>query len=152
MADKVENPDVEKVPRVSTLQDSSEDVHPHKDWWAWEIFGIVGSALCIIGLCLFVRQYDGQPLPSWAYKQAPGTILIGTPPSNRPSVSLNSIIGLFSTAGKVMLLIPITRGLGQLKWVWFSEEHRQLSDFEVFDSATRGASGSLFLLWTLKGR
>ncbi len=44
------------------------------------------------------------------------------------------------------------KGLGQLKWVWFAEEERQLADLETFDNATRGLSGSAKLLWKLRGR
>jgi hypothetical protein len=36
--------------------------------------------------------------------------------------------------------------------VWFAEQERQLSDFEKFENATRGLTGSAMLLWKLRGR
>ncbi len=41
--------------------------------------------------------------------------------------------------------------LSQLKWLWYRQQHR-LSDIEVFDKASRGAYGSLKLLWGLGPR
>jgi hypothetical protein len=36
--------------------------------------------------------------------------------------------------------------------VWFAEQERQLSDFEKFENATQGLTGSVMLLWKLRGR
>ena len=36
--------------------------------------------------------------------------------------------------------------------VWFAEHERQLSDFEKFENATRGLTGSAMLLWKLRGK
>lgn len=106
---------------------------PRRDYWVWEFFGAVGSAVALIGIVIILRVFDGKRQPSW------------------DGVSLNSIISWISTIAKVFILMPITSGLGQMKWVWFSGRKRPLSDLQIFDSASRGISGSATLLWRLKG-
>jgi hypothetical protein len=106
---------------------------PPRDYWMWELFGAVGSAVALIGIVITLRVFDGKRQPSWQ------------------GVSLNSVISWISTIAKVFVLMPITSGLGQLKWVWFAKGKQPLSDLQIFDSATRGISGSVQLLWRLKG-
>lgn len=112
---------------------SAKAVRGSKDYWSWELFGVLGSAAILIGIAIILQRYNGKRQPSWEH------------------VSLNSLISWLSTAAKACLLVPITRGLGQLKWVWFAEKERPLSDLEEFDSASRGIAGSARLLWRLKG-
>lgn len=112
---------------------SSRALRGSKDYWSWELFGVFGSAAILIGIAIILHRYNGKRQPSWEH------------------VSLNSLISWLSTAAKVCLLVPITRGLGQLKWVWLAEKERPLSDLEEFDSASRGIAGSANLLWRLKG-
>ncbi|KAL1616239.1 hypothetical protein SLS54_008532 [Diplodia seriata] len=94
------------------------------DWWEWELFGIVGSAVALGGIILVLRLYQDKPQPSWEH------------------ISLNALISWLSTVAKLLILIPISRSLGQLKWVWFKQRHMPLLDMEVFDSASRGVMGS----------
>lgn len=114
------------------------------DWWIWETIGVIGSALAIIGIVVLLNRFDGQPQPDWAY--ANETTGKGF------HISLNSVLSWLSTVARICALMPITKGLGQLKWVWFAEKDRVLSDFDAFDSATRGLTGSAMLMWRLKGR
>jgi len=60
--------------------------------------------------------------------------------------------GIMYYMGSEHLTDALQKGLGQLKWVWFAEEERQLADLETFDNATRGLTGSAKLLWRLRGR
>ena len=46
---------------------------------------------------------------------------------------------------------PIFAGISQLKWTWFSTV-RNLSDIQIFDSASRGIFGSLQLMYHVNGR
>jgi len=53
----------------------------------------------------------------------------------------------------------VEAAISQGAWIWISEagQHRsrhraQLSDFKVFDEASRGMLGSLNLLWRMKLR
>ncbi|KAL7906537.1 hypothetical protein GGI35DRAFT_482692 [Trichoderma velutinum] len=116
-----------------SISSSSSALHVSNDYWGWELFGVLGSAAILIGIAIILNKFDGKRQPSWEH------------------VSLNSLLSWLSTAAKFCILVPITRSLGQLKWVWFAEKERPLSDLEEFDSASRGISGSAKLLWRLKG-
>ncbi|KAF5638574.1 uncharacterized protein FTJAE_5237 [Fusarium tjaetaba] len=61
-----------------------------------------------------------------------------------------TVITCISTICRSALLIPVTEGLAQAKWVWFKQP-RPLKDFEAFDKASRGLGGSLSLLSHTKG-
>lgn len=122
------------------------------DWWLWEVTGIVGSALAIGGIVLLLALLDGKVKPKWGISipdhKIGNKIIYG----RTIEVTLNSIISILSTAAKICVLIPVTKGLGQLKWVWFSQRERVLADFEKFENATKGLTGSALLLWRLRGR
>jgi len=64
------------------------------------------------------------------------------------------MVALFSSVGKLALLIPVLEGFGQLRWNWYAmESPKPLNEFELFDQASRGAAwGCLKLLVLLKGR
>ncbi|PVH83592.1 hypothetical protein DL98DRAFT_486436 [Cadophora sp. DSE1049] len=64
-------------------------------------------------------------------------------------ITINSILSWLSTIARSALLVPITKGISQLKWTWFSSVQR-LADLQRFDDASRGPWGSLMLLWSLK--
>ncbi|OJD37738.1 p-loop containing nucleoside triphosphate hydrolase [Diplodia corticola] len=111
-------------PRLSTLE----------NWWFFELLGVLGAAAALIGIIVVLCKYDDEPQPKW------------------DGISLNSLVSWLSTVAKVCILMPVTKGLSQLKWVWFAEKDRPLSDIAVFDAASRGLVGSGGLLWHLKGR
>ncbi|KAK0716263.1 hypothetical protein B0H67DRAFT_448388, partial [Lasiosphaeris hirsuta] len=48
-------------------------------------------------------------------------------------------------------MIPIIEAISQCKWNWFHTEH-PLSDFETFDTASRGFWGAVTLIWRFKWR
>lgn len=122
------------------------------DWYLWEVGGVILSAACIVTIVALLIWLDGKKLPRWGFTTPEKTVGNKTIPEKRVDIALNSVISWISTIGKIAILIPITKGLGQLKWVWFSESERRLDDLEKFDSATRGLTGSAKLLWRLKGQ
>ena len=167
---KISQVQVDELPQsVSTTTDEEKGGHtqPRKsrfsvnteEWWLWEAFGIVGSLVALVGLIALVAALDNKPLPKWSQAQtfcAP-TRLTEHLPGRKSycgtvTVSVNSIIAWLSTGAKMCVLIPISSCLGQLKWIWFSEQERSLSDLNKFDSAARVLIGSLTLAWTLRGR
>lgn len=48
-------------------------------------------------------------------------------------------------------MIPVSTAISQTQWVWFSQgKPKPLYDLHLFDQASRGALGSLVLLWRLR--
>ena len=96
--------------------------------WLPEILCWLVSALLTIGLIALLHHYQNQAVPKWPYR-----------------ITLNAVIALLSTLAKASLLLPVAQALSQLKWLWFTSEHK-LSDIGAFDDASRGTLGSLKLL------
>jgi len=92
------------------------------------------SALALIAIVAALNHYNDQPLPDWRH------------------VSLNTLVSWLSTLAKACITLLASASLSQLKWVWFAEQKRKLSDLRTFDAASRGAFGSLELLSLQKGR
>jgi hypothetical protein len=133
--------------RQGTANEQSNPEEPFSgtdDYWKWEIFGVVGSALALMGIIVFANHFDNGPTPSWSMTLAKYNKTF--------TVTMNSILSLLSTIAKICVLIPVTKGLGQLKWVWFAKRERSLRDIETFESASRGLTGSALLMWKLKFR
>ncbi|KAF5978832.1 hypothetical protein FCOIX_5634 [Fusarium coicis] len=101
-------------------------------WWQ-EMLCCLVSVVALVVLTLTLRKFNNQPLPDW--------------PSG---ITLNTVLACISTVCRAALLIPVTEGLAQAKWVWFKQP-RPLKDFEAFDKASRGLGGSLSLLSHTKG-
>lgn len=110
-------------------------------YYGWEIFGIIGSGLAIVGLAILVKHYSGREAPDWSLTMRNDKSFHFT---------LNSLLSIISNFGTICAAIPITKALGQLKYLWFIEKDRTLADLETFDSASRGILGSLRLLWRLR--
>ncbi|ETI21296.1 hypothetical protein G647_07642 [Cladophialophora carrionii CBS 160.54] len=110
--------------------------------WAFEIFALVVSTLALLGLIILLRVTNGQKVPNWTIK----------PKHTKPfTVTINSVISIFSTAVKSTVLIPVAAAMGELKWMWFNSGHR-LTDIQVFESAARGPLGAAIMLWSFRGR
>lgn len=107
---------------------------PLDDWWVLDIVALVLSAILLMSMFVLLWYHDGKPQPDWQF------------------VSLNTIVSWLSTLSKSMLLVPVARSLGQLKWIWYAREPRALSDLQAFDAASRGVAGSLQLLFSKTGR
>jgi hypothetical protein len=103
------------------------------EWWALEILSWFFSAICMMIIAIVLWKVDGKSIPDW-----------------KLGVSTNAFISIFSGFAKSALLLPTAEALGQLKWIWFRKE-RKMMDFEVLDSASRGAWGSMILLGKTKG-
>jgi hypothetical protein len=102
--------------------------------WLSEILSCVLSLLCVIAIAVVLAIYDGQLAPNWPL-----------------GITLNALLALLTSLAKLALLAPTMEGIGQLRWQWFSQQHRKLTDFDLFDQASRGTFGGLKLLVSLKG-
>lgn len=103
-------------------------------WRGWDILGLVLSLAILIVIIVILSVREGKEQPNWKY------------------MSLNTLLSWLSTACKAFILFPASATLSQLKWIWFAERKRPLSDLRVFDSASRGVYGSAELLWKLRLR
>ncbi|KAG6367382.1 hypothetical protein INS49_001571 [Diaporthe citri] len=71
---------------------------------------------------------DNRPLDTWTQKISP-----------------NAMVSALSTLSKALLLEPVGASIGQLRWLHLRRP-RRMYDFELFDQASRGPLGSIFLL------
>ncbi|KAF5515254.1 hypothetical protein CGCS363_v001682 [Colletotrichum siamense] len=104
-----------------------------KSWWQ-EILWCAISLAAFVALVLVLKEFNQKPLPRW--------------PSG---ITLNTIIAALSTIARTAFLIPVLEGLSQSKWAWYKKKPRPLTDFDMFDQASRGPWGSLGLLVRTKG-
>lgn len=105
--------------------------------WLWEIICSSVSVIFLVATFAFLSYVNNMPYNDWTLPWR-----------------INSVIALLMTILKAAMLVPITAGLGQLKWLWFSNQtqRRRLEDMDKFDRASRGSAGSLMLLATLRFR
>ena len=104
------------------------------DWWIKELSALLISLLSLLCIILTLRIYDGRPLPNWPL-----------------SITINSMVSIFSTIMGMTLLVPLTEGISQAKWLWFRNYH-PLSDMEVYNRASQGPWGALEMLWIVRWR
>ncbi|KAM0815922.1 hypothetical protein AB5N19_01723 [Seiridium cardinale] len=103
---------------------------------AIEIGALILALTCMIGLVLLLRQYDQKPPPEWALGPW--------------GITLNAVISVISLVFRASLLGAVAPCIGQFCWVWFSTQPRPLNDISHYDGASRGALGSLRLLFRLR--
>ena len=110
-------------------------------WWGLEITSTILSLVAFTGLILILGHCDGHPQEDWLYNH----------------LTLNGLVALLSTITRATLLVPVTSAVSQGKWVRFCPTRQKptkgqrLSDLGIIDEASRGAWGSLLLLWKMRG-
>lgn len=104
------------------------------DTWLLETLAIVLSLASFSMILVLLQIYDNKPIFVWH------------------GATLNTFVSTIATLGKAMLLLTVSACMSQWKYIWFSQARQKLIDFEVFDKASRGPSGSLSLLWSVNFR
>jgi hypothetical protein len=61
-------------------------------------------------------------------------------------VSLNTIVSIASVLFRTSIMVPITKCISQLSWIWLAKAERPLGDVTLFDQASRGVLGGLTIL------
>lgn len=102
--------------------------------WTFEIVSLVFAIAAVASIIAILESYDNKPLPSWPYK-----------------ITLNALIAVLTTFADAAMAVPLSSGLGQLKWERFKTGYAPLTDMEVLDEASRGALGALHLLRKQRG-
>ncbi|KAH9204479.1 hypothetical protein DL95DRAFT_116049, partial [Leptodontidium sp. 2 PMI_412] len=88
--------------------------------------------MALIAIVIVLNHYNGKPSPSWPYE-----------------ITLNTLVSVFSTLLKALMMMAVAECISQLKWIWFKDP-RSLTDLTTFENASRGPWGSVQLLFTLK--
>lgn len=105
------------------------------EWWTFEMFCLTLSTGCLFTITLLLIMAANRPT---------GSIYSG-------AVDLGQVLTLLFSVAKWSLLLATVEALGQLKWSWLVRRPRKMIDLETFDLATKGAWGSLRLLWRTRG-
>lgn len=104
------------------------------DWWMKELGALLLSFSSLLCIILILRIHEGRPLPDWPL-----------------SITINSLVSIFSTIMGMTLVVPLAECISQAKWLWF-QHHHPLSDMEVYDRGSRGPWGALEMLWIFRFR
>lgn len=98
------------------------------DLWLAECATLSLSFWSILGICWLLHRFDGTPNRKWN------------------NVTLNAAVSTLTTLARGMVLLAMAACLGQYKWIWFNQQHRPLSGFEIINEASRGLAGSVRLM------
>ncbi len=99
------------------------------DEWGLETIGWIVSAFFMVAIIVTLMLHNGKPLPEWPF-----------------TITINTLISVFSQIGQTALAIPVSAWMAQLKWSWFTRVRHQLVDFQDIDSASHSPLSSLLLL------
>ncbi|KAK3395213.1 hypothetical protein B0H63DRAFT_386978 [Podospora didyma] len=118
----------------ASSQKSGESLFSKANSWTYEMVSMLVAIAAVGSIIAVLSYYDGKPLPSW--------------PS---SLTINAVVAILATVATASMSVPLSSGLGQLKWIRFKEGRAPLSDMELFDDASRGPYGALNLLLRARG-
>ncbi|KAJ4152919.1 hypothetical protein LMH87_009437 [Akanthomyces muscarius] len=97
--------------------------------WKWESLSILASVTSFISIVVVLRVYQDQLLADW-----------------KIPIPINAVVAILSSLFKGSLALPVTEGISQLKWLWFSRQSRSLVDLDTYDKASRGPWGATVML------
>jgi hypothetical protein len=96
--------------------------------WKLELLSVALGVGFLAAIFITLAVFDGQDMPNWPVR-----------------LNLNSLVAIYATVLRALLLFAIAEILSQEKWYWFRRP-RPLRDLDGFDRASRGALGSVKLL------
>lgn len=105
--------------------------------WPLQTAAWIGSLLFFAATIAVLWVTHNHPQPDWTMW-------------NR-SITISAILSVLGTVSTMLIMVPITASLGQLKWIRFQKGPRPLSELELIDQASRGLMGSAVLLWKRRG-
>lgn len=101
--------------------------------WLPEFTSFLLAVIAFLAIIILLAVRKDKPLPNW------------------PSlIGINSLVAILSSILRVALLFPVAECISELKWIWFANP-QPVSDFDRFDSASRGPWGALKLLFKRPG-
>lgn len=90
------------------------------------------ALLAIAAIVGVLLAFDNKSISEWPY-----------------GITLGALVCVLATIATIGLAQPLAAGLGQARWIWYTE-NRRLADLELIDSASKGPIGSVLLV--LKGK
>jgi hypothetical protein len=144
-----ERVDVQDVTPVPTddgqVQSFLEDQRPKKqrkrtlsaivtDGWTLEWASLIASITLLASLIVLLGVFHGRATSKWTAE-----------------LSLTTIIAIIAKAVQITLMLPVAAAISQLGWIHF-DESRPLIDFQRYDAASRGFTGSVQLLFSIPSR
>lgn len=121
---KIAAADQDRVQKRSTLSDLT--------WWLPELFASSLAFASLVSIVAILRAYRGRDIQD---VQLPRHL------------TLNGLIAILATISRTALMVPVGSVMSQECWLWLSESRGLLVDIERFDLASRGAWGSVQLLF-----
>lgn len=103
--------------------------------WAWELLAWTTSFASMVTIVGILLSTQNKSLPEWDHQ-----------------INLSTLLSVFAQISSTALLVPASGCISQLKWLWFDGRARTLSDFDIFDEASRGPLSSLWLIWKTRAR
>jgi hypothetical protein len=103
--------------------------------WSIEYISCLISVAAYVSIVVVLNRYDQKAMPSWPM-----------------GITLNTLLAFLTAVSQTCFVQPVVQGLSQMKWNWFAGKDRPLVDFESFDNASRGAWGSILLVFSTRGR
>lgn len=100
--------------------------------WLWEWLAWFVALLAIAAIVGVLLAFDNKSISEWPY-----------------GITLGALVCVLATIATIGLAQPLAAGLGQARWIWYTE-NRRLADLELIDSASKGPIGSVLLV--LKGK
>jgi hypothetical protein len=104
--------------------------------WLLEITAAVFSILCLGSIVGLLLAIDGKPYHNWRIENF--------------NITPNALLSILSAFSKSSLILLISEGTGQLKWVYFQQRPHRLLDLQIFDEASRGPLGALRLILSVR--
>jgi hypothetical protein len=104
-------------------------------WWWWEIGAAALSMLSMLLIIVVLVKINNRPLQTW-----------------RLPIQPNSLIAIFTTAGKTAMMVPAAACIAQLKWRHFHRRARRLNHLQLFDDASRGPWGSIMMIYGIRSQ
>lgn len=108
----------------------------HHEWFA-ELLALAGAIVLIVAIIILLLHFDGKR----------------TFDNDNFGITLNALVSLLATSSKGCLLAIISEVIGQWNWMLFSSgsPRQKLLQFDHIDKASRGAPGSLNLIFKYRG-
>lgn len=129
-------PDVEKgvTKKVGRNHCATAYTRYFEEWWLWELLSAILGLLAMVAMYWLLSQHNDRRLPQW------GSVF-------GAEINLNAVLSLLGLVIKSSLMLAVLECISQLKWTWYSKTYRSLEDLHVFDNASRGPIGAIWILF-----